>query len=136
MSSILDQLDRDASRFTPHATSRNEILLSAALGLFGFPFLLTVAMFVPFLGQLASLLAIGLTLYWLKLRRSYLLLLAWISGIALFLTCAALFSYPLRYRMDAVLFFLLGGGLPVTLVYLIGVGMLIWKAVRPPGAPT
>ena len=131
MSSILDQIDRDASRFTPAAVTTQELYLAAAFGLFISPFLLAVALFVPFLGQISSVLALGLTLYWLKLRRSFLLFASWLIGLALFITCVFLFSYPLRYRLDAVLFFILGGGLPVTLAYIVTIGALIWRAVRP-----
>ena len=101
-----------------------------SLGLLGSPFLLTTFMFIPIFGQILGILAVGLTIYWLRLRRSPLLAVCWLAGVIIFVSAAMLLSYPLRQRMDLVMFFLLSCGIPISIAYVAIVAALIWKTVH------
>lgn len=100
------------------------------MGLGFSPFLAMTFMFIPVLGQLLVGTGLIVTLYYFRLRRSWMLFLSWSLGALIAFGLTILAAHTLRGRLDVALFFLLALGLPLSICYLVVAGAMIWRFVN------
>lgn len=108
-----------------------EVLLSYLLILVVSPFLTATFLLIPFLGQILVIGAVLLVIAYIYARRSFLLALTAIFAYFSFLIPMFGTIQHLKYKLEVVLFFLMAGGVPITMVFMLLVaGMLWWEKER------
>jgi len=130
MSDILNQIEEQHASLARHnakqipAPSKKEVF---AVSLIVAPFILIEGMFVPFFGQVVAILAFLTTVYYLRLVGSLQTVLFAVLGATISLSVLMLLPAYTTGSYGALGYFLLGGATFVSIAFIVGIGILIFK---------
>lgn len=89
------------------------------------PVFIVLFLFIPILGQLMGFLALLLSILYLWAKRSQIL--SAFLGVSTFCLLVMEVGHYNFAWYDLVLFVLLGFGIPIGVIYLLGMGYLVWR---------
>lgn len=125
----LDALERaHTERLRPKSQrpSLRELALTILVAVTAAPFLSTIFLLLPLMGQVGVGAALLVTCYYLVVRRSLLVLLAAGAGVLLFLSLVVFMVQGGNYRGQMPITFFMAFGGPVTIVYCLLVSARIY----------
>lgn len=121
-----ERFHRTALRRRPPRPSRRELFISAALSFAATPFLLTLFLLIPYIGQgmIAAFAALLVGYFWV--RRSWAVFLLTTCSAALFTLLFFATIQALKYRLDVTLFLLMATAIPVVALLSLFVASRLW----------
>lgn len=90
------------------------------------PFITAICLILPIMGQVVTILAVTMLGLYLYARRSWQMLFLVIFSYLVFLAPTLIFMQQLKYRLELVLFFLLAGGIPVSIIFTLVMAYKFW----------
>jgi hypothetical protein len=125
----LDEFERfhaQKLRVQPMRASWRELGWTVLVAIVVTPFFAALFLALPLIGQFVVGTAFLLTVYYMYLRRSILVLLSSCLGVTLFVTVAGSVMHGRRFHPGLPLLVLLGFGIPVAGAFCILVASRIW----------
>jgi hypothetical protein len=111
---------------SPTVPSFKELAFTLLTALVMTPFFFVTFFVIPLMGQVTVGLAALITLAYLYYRRSLLVLIATVSGTAVFSLATFSTIKSIKYRLEIPLFIFLALGIPMSFAYCVFVGYRIW----------